>query len=572
MDYRGITNTLNVLLVIWFFCTPLFWHLDLTRGTAGFYDTFALAPYAIFHIFTFYILLLLSLLFCKLSLCHILLMVLYFPIIQIVNYPYLTMRDVYLHAEPAETLMVNGKLASSMSSTAASWPASYILHGILTIISGYDLVNANYILYLSLIILLALLLYCFTKKLEGKGYKLAWASALMFPCLFFNYNFSNFNHYSRNAIAFILFFLFLFVFSRFKDRRGIVLQVLIILSIIITHPFQSIALVFFLASYAVLNIVLHYGNFNSVRLALFSISSFMGWMIFQGYSKFVEATKQLKTLFSEEYIKPIVESLSSSERLPWWGTVLRDYYKYSLVALLAVAFFSTIILLFREKRRSNQSLWLSSILISSVLMMFSLNLLPDWQIFRFVMFAAFPAAFSSFLILEELLKRKKVNISFQLLRIRAKKSVILVFVLSLSATVMVSNFETNYYFGELCHPVELSSLEFFFTYDQNSTVYVVSWRTNLYCPYFNFNSSHQTLMLWYLELGKIGNNASEFQVQQNVLINQSQAVVRGMRDEFVLFRLDSPEKILRVVDETMILPNFNQVYSNGNYTVYIRHD
>jgi len=476
------------------------------------------------------------------------------------------MRDVYLHAAPAKTLMVNGELASLANSVSAAWPASYNLHSILTIISGYDLIDANYVLYLSLIIVLALLLYCFAQALKSKGYKLAWASVLMFLCLFFNYNFSDFNLYSRTAIAFVLFFLFLFFFFRFKDRRGLVLQCLMILSIIITHPFQSLALVFFLSIYVVL-----YGKVKPIFLALFSIVAFSGWMYFQGYSKFVEATEQLKTLFSVEYVKPIVESLSRSERLPWWGAILRDYYKYSLVALLVVASFSTIVLLFIEKKRSRESVWSSSILISSVLMMFSLNLLPDWQITRFVMFAAFPAAFSSFILLEEILERKKVNISFQPCSITVKKIVILVFILSLSATVMVSNFERNYYLGELCHPVELSSLEFFFAHNQNSTVNVISWRTNMYSPYFNFNSSHTTLMLWYLELGEIGNNASELLLQQSRLINQSQAVVRGMRDEFVFFRLDSPREILKIIDETMILPKFNQVYSNGHYTVYIRH-
>jgi len=214
-------------------------------------------------------------------------------------------------------------------------------------------------------------------------------------------------------------------------------------------------------------------------------------------------------------------------------------------------------------------------------MLFGLLLLPDWNIERFVPFAAFPAAFSSFILLEKVgadaCSRIDSYIHHLYTHVQARKKmfvmVLLLFVTSLSAIVMILRFERNYYFGELCHPSELSSLSFFFNYDKNSTVNIVSWRTAMYTPYFEYSASHQILFLWYLQLNEFKGNKSMILFSESLLVNQSQFVIRGMRDLFTLSaggRYPLNETMLVDIDNEMIASNFNQIYSNGYYSIYRR--
>jgi hypothetical protein len=206
-------------------------------------------------------------------------------------------------------------------------------------------------------------------------------------------------------------------------------------------------------------------------------------------------------------------------------------------------------------------------------MLLGLLLLPDWQILRFTPFAAFPAAFTSLLLLDNLITRNKEKLAHIKSKLPNKKvltTLFLAFIIILSAIVMVMRFEYNYYYGELDHPSELSSLSFFFNHNHNATVNIVSWRTAVHAAYFNYNASHGILRLWYLDLNAIGKNSSQLLISQEKLINESNAVIRGMRDEFDFSRVESPSTLLNYMDENIIQPRFGQVYSNGYYNIYIR--
>lgn len=569
MAVPNMTKAINILLLAWFILTPLFWHLDLSRGgTFDFYDTFVMAPYAIFHMVIFYSLSFLSLYFSQITLYHILLFSLYFPYIQLANYPYLTIRDVYLHAAPAKTILVNGELTHLKNPEVVSWPASFGLHSILSIISGCDLVSSNYILYVSLILALAFAVYSFAKTLEKKGYQLARASAILFLCLFYSHFLDPFTHFSRTGLAFTLLFFFIFSFICLKDRGGCLFQLLMSLSILTTHPFQSLALIAFMFSYSVL-----IDRVKRRDFAVFSIIAFSSWFLWNAYSSSVKMIDLLRSSFSAEYFTPMVETFAVGRALPWWGIVLRDYYKYSLISLLAIAFFVGIMILCSGRRNDTIIIGLTSLMFSSIVILFSLLILREWKIIRFTAFAAFPAAFSSLVLLDKILTKENSRTTLYLHNLftqKATSAILLIFIVSLSATVMVLRFESNYYFGEVLHPSELSSLSFFFTYERNSTVYIASWRTNVYSPYFNYNLSHQTLMLWAAEIEEIGKNQSKLLLSVSHLINHSQFVIRGMRDEFDLFRLDSPKTTLKLIEDEMILPKFNSVYSNGYYSIYHR--
>jgi hypothetical protein len=566
MTRKKMGKIVNGLFLAWFICTPIFWHMDISTGSSNFYDIFTMAPYAIFHLVIFYTLGLFSIYLNKFSLYSLFLLSLYFPFIQLINYPFLTNRDVYLHGGPVRTLLENGELVCKENPLPQAWPASFDLHGIMSIVSGCDLINANYVLYLALIVIFTLILYSLVRTLESKGYRLAWVSAILFLCLFFNHLSNVFDHYSRTALAFTLLLFFFYSFIRFKSLHGLMLQMLIIASIVIAHPFQSFALVVFMLACLVLS-----RRAKLAPLVLFSIITFSEWFLLQT-STFSEIGYPLETFFSPQFTTSIVRSLTPAKALPWWGLMLRDFYKYSLITLLGVAVIAAFIILIKAKSNDITTNGMISLLFSAIAML-GLLFLPDWDIQRFTSFAAFPAALSSIILLEEVTKRGKIKLFRHSVKPTIKKSILvllLVFTIGLSATVMVLRFERNFYFGEVTHPSELSSLSFFTTYNYNSTVNIVSWRTAIYFAYFNYNSSHQVSRLWYLEINELKGNLSKLLYAESALINQSQSVIRGMRDSYTLGLQDMDENPLDFIDNKVILPNFNLVYSNEYYLVYER--
>jgi hypothetical protein len=205
----------------------------------------------------------------------------------------------------------------------------------------------------------------------------------------------------------------------------------------------------------------------------------------------------------------------------------------------------------------------------AITILLGLLLLPDWGISRFTAFAAFPAAFASFTLIDNLIMKdwEKRLSHRKFFNKRAFGALLLCGIVALSASVMVLRFERNYYFGEATHPIELSSLSFFFNHDDYSEVNILSWRTTVYSAFFNFNQSHVTLRLWYKDVEGIGGNLSKLLLYEGQFINQSHSVIRGMRDAF---DLGLPSTLLNTIDDEMILPRFNRVYSNGNYTIYSR--
>ncbi|MGB9959779.1 MAG: hypothetical protein ACPLKQ_04590 [Candidatus Bathyarchaeales archaeon] len=581
MNRAKVAKAFNILLLFWFLCIPLFWHLDLSKGEfcyakmgTYYYDTFSMAPNAFIHLIVFYALVLVSLSFSKPSPYILFLLTLYFPFIQLVNYPFITFRDVYLHAAPAQTILADGKMEypgnPGKYSTESSWPASFILYAMSSVVLGCDLVSANYILSLALVVTITLVLYSFARTLENRGYRLALFGAVLFPCLFFSHLFEII-HYARNSLGFTLLFFFFFVFMRLKNRNGYALLSLITIATVITHPFHSFALTVFTIFYAMFA-----HRVERSLSAMFSVIVFISWFIFSGSLEFSQALYRLKTFLSPEYVAPVVETFSAKENMPWWGVVLRDFFKYSLIALLIVASIAVFVILL--KKRANYqgdvlTFGISSLLPMAIVIMLALLLLPDWNVWRSVPFASFPAAFASFILADKIITNKKPKTlpeRKKLLKRKTLISILLLWIVTLSTAVMILKFEDNYYFGEINHPSELSALSFFFTNDHNSTVYIVSWRTNLYSAYFNYNSSHQTLMLWVLDINAIAGNTTKLLYSQSLLINQSQSVMRGIRDSFTYSRLYPSETILKIIDNEMINPKFSLVYSNGYYSVYKR--
>lgn len=557
---------IKFLFVIWFFLSPVFWHLNISKGSSGYYDVFSMAPYGWFHLIIFYLLGFVSVYLSGVSLYHILLFNMYFLYIQLSNYPYMTMRDVFLHSSPTQTILTYGQINYPSDPAPSSWPDSFYIYGILSIVSCVDLIPANYILYILLVIVFSLFVYSIAMALKKKSPRIAWISVLLFSCLFFNHLLDNFHHYSRTALAFTLMLFFVFCIFRFNSKQGSILLFLITFAIVATHPFQSLAVVALVIAYLIL-----YKKERLFGLSGFSIVLFVGWMVFQGSSTFNEAVDRLKTFMSPQYVKPIAETIPIKEALPLLGSIFRYVFRISLSFFLFLGLFSVLVIFFRRKTVDKLTAGLIALLFSSSIMFFGLLFLPDWTIDRFSSFAAFPAGLSSLMLFKEALNNSiwtsKVYTFFGRRRLY---SILLLLVVCLSAIVMALRFERNYYFGELYHPSEISSLSFVFGTTKNITINIISWRTYIYAIYFNWNATNQILRIWYLDLNAFGNNASMLLQAEILLINKSQLIVRGMRDSFTFSRQQSPEAILAYIDQQVIFPKFNSVYSNEYYLLFKR--
>lgn len=574
----NIRRVVNALLIAWFVITPFFWSLNLSKGTYGFYDTFNMAPYSVFHAAIFYLLMLTSIHISKCSLFHVLLLTLYFPCILLINYPYLTFRDVYLHSAPAETILVGGNLNYLRDPTPEYWPSSFIFNALSAVVLGCDLVTSNYVLFFCLILALALVTYSIAKFSENRGYLLALATAPLFVALF------DFEHYARCHHSFILIFYLIFSFIRLKDRRGLLFQLLVIISIVTLHPFNSLYVTIFSFSYISLTTL--YRKFpKRNETALFSSTAFLGWWLFQAGPSLEDALPWIKTVLSPKYIEPVIRAqYVTTEPLPLWGVILRSYWKYSLLALLMIGFLSSIVLLLRHlQKRENESdmpsviITFTSVLVASGLFLFIILLLPAWTIYRFTMYAAFPAAFSSLLCLEKLIK---INRKKTLLKRKAIGFILLIFIISLSFTTLLLKFERNQYFGEIAHPSEFKALSFLFTYEQSPCTIVASPLTSIYSCYLDYNSVHR--ISHYPAFGdklyiELMSDPTKLLPILRVVIGGSDFVVRGMRDELYLSDiLQEPtkeERELRVkqIDIDIILPNFNRIYDNCYYYLARAH-
>lgn len=564
--------------IIWFLFIPLFWQFDLSKSTSFFYDAFEMAPLGLPHILFFYSLVFLCLYKRGFSFSILLLINLYFPFIQLINYPFLTYRDVYVHAAPVQTILADGHLNFTRDSNPGSWPGSFNLHSITSIVTGTDLIISNYLLYFTLIIILTLVLYCFVKKLEKKGLNFAGYGAVLFLCLFSNYLF-DFNHYSRATLEFILLFLFFYSFFFINGRRGYIIQIITTLVLIISHPFASFALI----SFTVFNYLLTppKKRFQKINFVFFSIGSFVGWFFFAAFERFIEAGYKLQTFFLPQYLSPVSQTFTVKETLPLWGTFLRELFRYSQIAFLGIGCIFLLYVTYqslRYKEIDDLKIALVSLVPMALMILFALLLLPDWQISRFSAFAAFPAAFS-FLIIPNLIRTdKKLTNIFQMKlinkRIKYIKRVfptfLLCFIIILSTGVMIVRFEKNYYNGEMSRPSELASLSFLFSHDTNSSYAAISWRTAVTASYFNWRGTHESNVVWYIDLNHMKGNSTQLLASESALINQSQIVIRGTRDKLDLSHFNNTELILNTIDNEMIYPEFSNTYSNGYYSIYTR--
>jgi len=569
-------EVLLLLVLLWFVSTPLFWRLQVSHapsGNYGAYDVFDMAPYSIFHMSVFYALMFASFYVRRYSLFNILMLALYHPGITVLaNYPYLTFRDVYLHAAPVRTLLAAGNLQGYLvrDPSAEFWPSTFVLHGVSALVLDSDLITINYVLYFCLVIGMALVIYCLAKRLDKGGYTLAWVCPILFLALFQNH-INSFYSYDRSHLSAVLVLFLLFASVRFENRRGTIAQLLICGSLVTIHPMQSSYVSLFLLAPVALNILNRsrarvFARFN---IALFSVVLFLAWFLFHTHVE-SEIIEMLGNFWTREYVQRVTNAVFVAEQLPLWGSILRNFYKYSLLSLLLIGPSAYVIRLFKRERLSDEPstiVTLLSVSVASALFTPVLLALPAWGLYRASTdFLAIPAAFSSIIYLNHAIRKKRSTLNKNTMRL-----VLLAFVMTLSMTTFTLRFEMNQYYSELEHPSELSCLSFLFAHIQPSSrphTIAASFQTTVWAQYYAYDSSHKFLR--YVD----PNDPDIYESQTRLFSSLTEAIdksdfsIRGVRDMVLApGQLQLSAELTKRLSEQTTLPKFNQIYSNWYFSL-----
>ena len=574
-------NAPTILALLWLVLIPLFWQLDVSHppsGNYGVYDTFDMAPFSILHMLVFYALMSLSLYVRKNSLVNILFIALYHPLIVLSNYPYLIWRDVYLHSAPVRSILADGNLQGySRDPLPAYWPSSFVLHGLSATVLDCDIIATTYVLYLSLVVALALVIYCLARRFEITGYTLAWVCPILFLALYQNHTVL-FHSFSRAHLSTVLALFFLFALVQFEGRRGAIAQLLFCVTLVTTHPFQSFYTSMILFAPFLLNILNRNrtGAFKRFHIALFSAVSVLAWWLFHAQLDPRELVYFLGNFWNREYVERLANAAYVQEQVPIWASISRSLYKYSLLALLLVAPSVYIIRFIKREKLSEESstiVVLLSVTAASGLFSLVLMALPAWGLYRAsTHFLAVPAAFSSIIYFNHVLRKKRAALNKMAVRF-----VVVIFVVALSLSTMLIRFENNQYYSELEHPSELSSLMFLFSHIQSSSTdtraYAIagSFQTSVWAEYFAYNSSHEFLRYIDPSDPHIFESRTRLFFSQAQAIDQSDFAIRGVRD-MVVVRGDlktSSELGDRLHEET-VSTEFNQIYCNWHFSITMR--
>jgi hypothetical protein len=567
------------LVVVFLMLAVISWQFDLSKGSLGYYDVISLAPYSFFHTTGYFLLMIVSLYFGKSSLFNILALSLYYPVVQLVNYPFLTFRDVYLHGAPVEAILSTWHLDSMGQSEAAYWPSSFILHDSVILVLGCNIVEANYLLYGGLIAALALTIHSFARRLNNRGYTAAWTFPLLFLGLLNSPGFQV-HHYSRSGLSLVFLFLFLFAFAHSNNRQWRVLQLLLIASLVTTHAFTSLYIVVFLFGYVVLTA---FGQTRdaprTLGVALFSGAFFVAWWMFNARPNFEEAIPYfIGNLLSAEYLTPLQKATSITDPVPLWGILLRNYYKYSLLSLIGMATLASFLILVHTKRKqsslsSEVKLFISVLAVSGIFIFVMLGM-PAWSLYRAAGFVSIAAAFSPLICVELMVilsKRRTTALTCK----KVIRLFTVLFIVSLSMTSTVLRFEQNVYAGELEHPSELLCLSYLFDSNSHPVTIAMSWKTSIYYKYFDYALKDRVLM--YVDIWKVvdrkikTDNHTEVALCINETIAESTVLVRGTRDYYLIYS-DFPEnlELIGVIDNVVLSERVCKTFANGYWSLYLR--
>jgi hypothetical protein len=325
--------------------------------------------------------------------------VLLFSVVEIFsNYP-MAWRDVYLQGSDVKTILTDGHLAFAWNTYSINYPGFFLMWSVTAAVTGLDLFSSNLLLMLPVtVILLGLLLVVFYNKLSI-GMK-GLPALLAFLLMNFNTNELTLTHFNTRLLSLIYSLLILVLFLHgWKERPIVIALVIVFFSLVTSHPLNSLLPLTFLASWWLLGTKEEGRGRSSLVLACMLI--FGSWIAYAATQYLIAGANALTI----ENLMGSMQTASmwspgTAKPEPFFGLVLRDYYK-ALLVILGIASLSALVM-FRNERRVR----ILALLLLSTIVVFGISFLPLGQIAvdRGIMFASIPLSGLSLTLLSKLRK------------------------------------------------------------------------------------------------------------------------------------------------------------------------
>lgn len=519
----------------------------------GFYDYLSTAPFALYHLILFCLLLVLSIYIEKtIRLKHVLALCGYFLLPFIINYPFLMHRDVYLHGRYVRQFMTPGFYGQP--SEATQWPLSFLEWAIFSLVVGLDPKLTNTPLFVVLMLIFPLILYCFAKKIKRNfhGSTLILSSSLLFFIFLMNHR-AYMDMFARQYQALMFLVLAIYLFYAYeKSRKILALNLLITASIVMMHPFTASFLAVFCVSYLLIrrkNSLRIPLNFTFVYLVIYA-----AWWVFQAYVSLPLAVEMFSNIFNINVYKPIAESVYILEDIPAYGQFFRNYFKLTLVAMSALSAMALVMLYKKKQFKKFQLIFIS--LTVGALSLAPLLVASVLWIDRIIVFAALPVSFlaplGAFMIIGS---RKDSNIVLK--KVGSAVAISLLALTLFTSGMLV--YERNFYDIMIPHNWNDDLCVFIDSYAPKNTWILGNWKSMIYLSYYDFNEKFMQLPI-----------ESEEQLFQRVL--QSDLILETPREKYTLDPSKTLEENMRLWNlfSSEYLVYYNKIYSNGYTSAYLK--
>ena len=363
---------------------PVFFRLNVLESNYEFFDiTCMVSPLAWVYLSIMCFLLSLHMLLeQKCDLVHVMVAtLLVYGLYSISQYPTVINRDVWVHGRSVKQLIVYG--ATQLGGDYPKWwPGAFTLCAVSSITSGIDVVNASFILVGVLMILSSTLLYLLGRETVGHQ----WAGLV--PILYYVsdahvFRWMGRDHYSPHSLGFALCLLVLYSILRMirtnSSRAVSATLVVVVGSIVVSHPFSSFSLALSLLGIFALGKTGRIKLGVSASLLWSALIMWFAWWMYNSPFTFEEVVRTFDFAVYGflEPIKLYGFASVTQEPLTWYGRILRDLY---FKPLLLVVTSLSILVMFVEHRTKKVS-FLTGVFLGSTLVSFVSLMTPTGTYF-----------------------------------------------------------------------------------------------------------------------------------------------------------------------------------------------
>lgn len=383
---KGIYSVIFLLLLVY----PLLCSYDVSKSTFSYYDFIAMNPHVIYYLLALVAFIAITVYVDrKLSLFSLLAIVSVFSFVEAIgNYPLIFARDVYLHGSSVKAIAINGHLVKGFNKYPLSHPGFFLLWTIVVLITGLDIKSSNLILSLPVAVsLLALMLILLYRKLGIRKDALCTVALLAWLVMNNQVNELSFFHFNTRLYSLVLILtLLLFMKGKLRKSKEQTIFMAIFFSLTISHIIYSLVPIAFLFFYWLIE---DKRDKSSVWIVLLCLVIYLVWNLNMATQLFGEGLHKLLDYYHYSLaLETATELTAVTAPYPFYGKILKQYYKVLIVTLALVSLWTMI------KLKSKREVRILSYLLLGGGVVFTILSIPDIvdSIDRGLMYFAIPLA------------------------------------------------------------------------------------------------------------------------------------------------------------------------------------